>query len=53
MVLLFVFSPYGLDSHEPHHRLIFLVALLVLGFVVAYQVHRIRALSRYYERRRL
>ena len=53
MVLLFVFCPYGLDSHEPHHRLIFLVGLLVLGFVVAYQVHRIRALSRYYEHRRL
>jgi hypothetical protein len=53
LVLLFVFCPYGLASHEPHHRLIFLVALVVLGFVVVYQVRRIRALSRYYEHRRL
>jgi serine/threonine-protein kinase len=52
-MILLAFSPYGLISNEPHHRLIFLVALLVLGFVVAYQVRRIRALSRYYEHRRL
>jgi eukaryotic-like serine/threonine-protein kinase len=34
-----------------HKHLIFGVALLVTGFVVAYQVNRVRALSRYYERR--
>ncbi|MEX0717229.1 MAG: serine/threonine-protein kinase [Planctomycetaceae bacterium] len=36
-----------------HYPVIFTVALAVLGFAVAYQVHRVRALSRYYERRRL
>jgi serine/threonine-protein kinase len=38
---------------EPHHYVIFMVALAVLGFVVAYQVQRIRALSHYYEHRPL
>lgn len=37
----------------PHYPAIFAVGLAVLGFAVAYQVHRVRALSRYYERRRL
>lgn len=37
----------------PHHHAIFLVALCVLGFIMAYQVRRIRALSHYYERRQL
>jgi tRNA A-37 threonylcarbamoyl transferase component Bud32 len=37
-------------DHQPAHRhVIFLVTLVVLGFVVAYQVERVRALSRYYE----
>jgi serine/threonine-protein kinase len=49
LLLMFGFSPYGITSHEPHHRLIFLVALPVLGFIIAYQVQRARALSRYYE----
>jgi serine/threonine-protein kinase len=34
-----------------HHHLIFLISLAVLGFVMAYQVQRVRALSRYYEGR--
>jgi serine/threonine-protein kinase len=41
-------------EHAPHpfHRhFIFLIALVVLGFVMSYQVQRIRALSRYYEGR--
>ncbi len=38
---------------DPHHHAIFLVGLAVLGFVMAYQVQRIRALSRYYEHRPL
>jgi eukaryotic-like serine/threonine-protein kinase len=50
LLLMFGFSPYGITSHEPHHRLIFLVALPLLGFIIAYQVQRARALSRYYER---
>jgi serine/threonine-protein kinase len=49
LLLVFGFSPYGISSHEPHHRLIFLVALPVLGFIIAYHVQRARALSRYYE----
>lgn len=40
------------SSHpQPAHRhLIFLISLLVLGFLMAYQVERVRALSRYYEK---
>jgi serine/threonine-protein kinase len=37
---------------SPHYHLIFFVGLLALGFMVTYQVQRVRALSRYYERRR-
>ncbi len=37
----------------PHHNLIFLVGLVVLAFVTAYQVQRVRALSRYYQHRPL
>jgi eukaryotic-like serine/threonine-protein kinase len=37
----------------PHHAIIFAAVLAVLGFIVAYQVHRVRVLSRYYEHRRL
>jgi eukaryotic-like serine/threonine-protein kinase len=36
-----------------HYHMIFMVALLVEGFVVAYQVQRIRVLNRYYENRPL
>jgi serine/threonine-protein kinase len=35
-----------------HRHIILMVALVVLGFVVAYQVQRVRALSRYYDRNR-
>jgi serine/threonine-protein kinase len=41
-------------STEPewfHRHLIFMASLVVLGFVMAYQVQRVRALSRYYEGR--
>ncbi len=37
---------------SPHYHIIFFVGLLALGFMVAYQVQRVRTLSRYYERRR-
>jgi serine/threonine-protein kinase len=44
----------GEPLHEPLYRhIILLVVLVGLGFVVAYQVKRIRALSRYYEHRHL
>src|SRR5262249_15923829 len=36
-----------------HHQMILVVALVVLGAMVSYQVNRVRALSRYYERRPL
>ena len=43
----------GGHINGPHRHLIFVVGLVVLGSVVAYQVNRVRALSRYYERRPL
>jgi hypothetical protein len=44
---------HGADSVSPHHHLIFLIVLAVLGYVVAYQVQRVRVLSQYYEHRTL
>jgi hypothetical protein len=38
---------------EPHYPLIFGAMLLVIGFTVGYQVHRLRALNRYFDQRRL
>jgi serine/threonine-protein kinase len=43
---------YGEVEHLNWH-LIFVAALVIAGFAVSYQVHRVRALSRYYERRPL
>jgi hypothetical protein len=40
-------------SPHPQHPAIFLVVLIVIGFMVAYQVLRVRVLSRYYEHRPL
>ncbi|MGH7199075.1 MAG: serine/threonine-protein kinase, partial [Planctomycetaceae bacterium] len=41
------------DPNEPrHYPIIFGTVLAVLGFVVAYQVYRVRVLSRYYDGRR-
>jgi serine/threonine-protein kinase len=37
----------------PQYPLIYAAVLVVLGIIVTYQVHRVRALSRYYEARRL
>jgi eukaryotic-like serine/threonine-protein kinase len=37
----------------PHKHAIFLVGLGILAVMMSYQVHRVRALSRYYEHRRL
>lgn len=39
-------SPY---TSQPHYPLIFVTALLVVGAMVAYQVHRFQILSRYFE----
>ena len=41
------------NGQPPHYHLLFLVFLWVIGFVVGHQVHRVRALSRYYANRRL
>jgi hypothetical protein len=35
---------------SPHWHLVFIVVLVVLGAVVAHQVHRFRKLGRYYRR---
>jgi hypothetical protein len=43
------FGPGGLE--KPHWHVVFLAALAVLGWMVSYQVQRVRALSRYYENR--
>jgi serine/threonine-protein kinase len=39
------------EARPPHYALIFAATLAVLGFIVAYQVYRVRALSRYFENR--
>jgi serine/threonine-protein kinase len=52
--LLFVRSLLRGETAQPwHYPVIFAGGLAVLGFMVAYQVHRVRALSRYYEHRPL
>ena len=38
---------------QPQYAVIFVTVLAVIGFVVAYQVYRVRVLSRYYDHRRL
>lgn len=38
---------------DVHHHVIFALTLPVMGFIVGYQVFRVRALSRYYRSRRL
>ena len=54
VALLVDWKMRGQPFEEPLFRHIILLVLLVgLGFVVAYQVRRIRALSRYYEHRQL
>jgi serine/threonine-protein kinase len=52
--LLLVEEAYRTGGVERlHHHIIFLVGLVVLASAMAYQVRRVRALSRYYEHRRL
>jgi serine/threonine-protein kinase len=52
-VFLWVSVAQGQTITAPHRHFICAVALLVAGCVVAYQVNRVRALSRYYDRRPL
>jgi serine/threonine-protein kinase len=39
-------------TRQPHYPVIFAAALAVIGWIVAFQVHRVRALSRYFEQSR-
>ena len=41
------------SSSQPHYPVIFAAALVVIGGIVAYQVHRVRSLSRYFEQTQL
>ncbi|MHB1034561.1 MAG: serine/threonine-protein kinase [Pirellulales bacterium] len=56
LVLDFYFWRPELQLHfDPgyNRHVVFVLGLVVLGIALAYQVERVRALSRYYERRRL
>ena len=46
-------TPWFPVLYLAHYHISFMVALLVEGFVIAYQVQRIRVLNRYYENRPL
>ncbi|HTU24972.1 MAG TPA: hypothetical protein VMF30_06220, partial [Pirellulales bacterium] len=50
VVLLWFLGPK--DFRLPHYQLIFGASLAVIGAIVAYQVHRIGSLSRYFDRQR-
>jgi serine/threonine-protein kinase len=41
------------EADPPLYSLIFAAGIALLGFIIAYQVHRVRALSQYYESRRI
>jgi len=43
----------AVETEPPQYAMIFAGCLAVLGYVVSYQVQRVRALSRYYEHRNL
>lgn len=51
--LVFVTSLPGQPPAMPHYHVIFTLALVLEGTMVAYQVQRVRTLSRYYEHRPL
>ncbi len=46
---LAIFQP--LDNIPPHHPIIFGSVLLILGFMVAYQIYRVRVLGKFYRGR--
>ena len=54
-----ILSYTGLIAERPesfgpsHYRVICGVILAVIGYIVAYQVYRLRSLSRYFEQQRL
>jgi len=47
------FRPEERANQPGHYPLIFAAVLTVLGFIVAYQIHRVRVLSRYFEQQRM
>jgi eukaryotic-like serine/threonine-protein kinase len=51
LLALFCFPPERLRA-DRYHVLLFMASLLVQGFIMAYQVQRVRLLSRFYERHR-
>jgi serine/threonine-protein kinase len=48
-IVLMILRPE--EAHPVHYPVIYAMTLVVIGLVVAHQVHRVRALSRYYDRR--
>ncbi|HEV3118547.1 MAG TPA: serine/threonine-protein kinase, partial [Gemmataceae bacterium] len=53
VILLVDAALHHVESGYLHHQILYLVGLAALGFVVAYQVQRVRVLSRYYQHRPL
>jgi serine/threonine-protein kinase len=51
--VLLMIRPEILKHDRPHYLLIFAAVLAVQGLITAHQVYRVRALSRYYEQRRV
>ncbi len=51
--VLIVMRPEIVEAERPHYLIIFAAVLAVLGLIIAHQVYRVRALSRYYEQRRV
>lgn len=53
-LLSFVFLMVARHEHtdQPHYPVIYFAILGVIGFIVAFQVHRVRTLSRYFEQTR-
>jgi mannose/fructose/N-acetylgalactosamine-specific phosphotransferase system component IIC len=51
LFLLWHSFPRDKLQQEPHHAVLFLVCMAVLGFSMAHQVRRMRLLSRYYDQR--
>jgi len=45
--------PEEMSTQPGHYPLIFAAVLTVLGFIVAYQIHRVRVLSRYFDQQRM
>ncbi len=52
-VLFWMQQPEIMTKERPHYLLIFAGVLAVHGLITAHQVYRVRALSRYYEQRRV